>query len=53
MTERDKIITIIEQNKYCDVNTTAYCIGCEYDKELAKLLGVAILDKHGEGDENK
>lgn len=36
MTERDKIINIVEQNKYCDVNTAANCRGCKYDKALAE-----------------
>lgn len=34
MTERDKIINIVEQNKYCDVNTAANCRECKYSKEL-------------------
>ena len=34
MIEREKIINIIEQNKYCDVNTVANCRECKYGKEL-------------------
>lgn len=34
MTEREKIINIIEQNKDCDVNTAANCRECKYNKEL-------------------
>lgn len=40
MTEREKIINIIEQNKGCDVNTTANCKECKYDKELVNYKGV-------------
>lgn len=45
MTEREKIISIIEQNKYCDVNTTANCRECRYNKELAnyKDMGCSSL----------
>lgn len=34
MIEREKIINIIEQNKYCDINTAANCRECKYNKEL-------------------
>lgn len=45
MTDREKIISIIEQNKYCDVNTTANCRECRYNKELAnyKDMGCSSL----------
>lgn len=34
MTEREKIINIAEQNKYCDINTVPNCEKCKYSKEL-------------------
>ena len=45
MTERDKIINIVEQNKYCDVNTVANCRECKYGKELEnyKDMGCSSL----------
>lgn len=45
MTERKKIINIIEQNKYCDVNTSANCRECKYGKELEnyKDMGCSSL----------
>lgn len=45
MIERDKIINIIEQNKYCDVNTAANCRECKYSKELEnyKDMGCSSL----------
>lgn len=45
MTDREKIINIIEQNKYCDVNTVANCRGCKYSKELEnyKDMGCSTL----------
>lgn len=45
MTERDKIINIVEQNKYCDVNTVANCRECKYSKELEnyKDMGCSSL----------
>ena len=45
MTERDKIINIVEQNKYCDVNTAANCRECKYSKELEnyKDMGCSSL----------
>lgn len=45
MTEREKIINIIEQNKGCDVNTTANCRECKYSKELEnyKDMGCSSL----------
>lgn len=45
MTERDKIINIVEQNKYCDVNTNANCRECKYSKELEnyKDMGCSSL----------
>lgn len=45
MIEREKIINIIEQNKYCDVNTAANCRECKYNKELEnyKDMGCSSL----------
>lgn len=45
MIERDKIINIVEQNKYCDVNTGANCRECKYSKELEnyKDMGCSSL----------
>lgn len=45
MTERDKIINIVEQNKYCDVNAAANCRECKYSKELEnyKDMGCSSL----------
>lgn len=45
MIEREKIINIIEQNKYCDVNTAANCRECKYSKELEnyKDMGCSSL----------
>lgn len=45
MTEREKIINIVEQNKYCDVNTAANCRECKYSKELEnyKDMGCSSL----------
>lgn len=45
MTERDKIINIVEQNKYCDVNTATNCEKCKYGKELEnyKDMGCSSL----------
>lgn len=45
MTEREKIINIVEQNKYCDINTSANCRECKYGKELEnyKDMGCSSL----------
>lgn len=45
MTEREKIINIVEQNKYCDINTVPNCEKCKYSKELEnyKDMGCSSL----------
>lgn len=45
MTEREKIINIVEQNKYCDVNTAPNCRECKYGKELENYKDMGVSYK--------